>query len=825
MDSNKPPVSNPWQLFLSLALAIVLAGCNSGADTVANPAGGNNAVVGNYSGPAPATTDVQAFKLNVWDNLAAANRCGSCHGAGGQPPLFVRSDDINLAYTAVNPLVDLEQPALSRLVTKVAEGHNCWLASNFACGDVMTAYISAWAGDSAGSVRQIQLTPPPIRDPGASRSFPTDPGLFAATVWPVLTANCAGCHSAAATIPQSPLFAANDVAAAYQAAMSKIDLDSPANSRMVVRLRDDSHNCWNVCANDAQVLQDAIAAMAAQIEITSVEQELVFSKALRLTDGIIASGGSRYENNLIALYEFKTGEGNIAYDTSGVEPALNLTLSGNYGWVGGWGVEFNGGKAQGATNASRKLYNLIRATGEYTIEAWTVPANVTQEGPARIVSYSGGTNARNFTIGQTQYNYDFLHRSSTTGANGDPALSTADADQRLQATLQHVVMTFDPANGRRIYVNGVLTGDLDPVNGGTLTDWDDSFAFVLGNEASSDRPWAGTLRQVAIHNRALNGEQVMQNFNAGVGEKFFLLFSLGDLVDVEQSYLLFEVSQFDNYGYLFHSPTFISLDPAAQPDGLVIAGIRIGINGKEASLGQAYSTLLTVVSSNQYTGAGQLLSEVGTVIALENGPQEDEFFLTFEILGNHAHIATPPAFIQPGPPPGLAPAADIGLRTFDRIHYTMAAVTDVSPSQSAVRTTYETVKQQLPTVENIEGFLSAHQMAISQLAIEYCNALVNNQGQTTRTNYFTGFDFNAAPPAAFDSASERNLIIDPLLNRIMGTGLQSQPDPEDVRTEVNGLIGRLASCATPACSTASRTADIVKASCAAVLGSAVMLLH
>ena len=55
------------------------------------------------------------------------------------------------------------------------------------------------------------------------------------------------------------------------------------------------------------------------------------------------------------------------------------------------------------------------------IETWVAPANVSQEGPARIVSYSGGTTLRNFTLGQTQYNYDFLNRNVNSDANGDPA--------------------------------------------------------------------------------------------------------------------------------------------------------------------------------------------------------------------------------------------------------------------------------------------------------------------------------------------------------------------------------------------------------------------
>ena len=159
-----------------------------------------------------------------------------------------------------------------------------------------------------------------------------------------------------------------------------------------------------------------------------------------------------------------------------------------------------------------------------------MPGNVTQE-DARIVSYSGSTTARNFTMGQTLYNYDFFGRSTATGANGAPQLSTADDDERLQASLQHVVMTFDPVNGRRIYVNGEFTGDLDGAGGGTLGDWDNSFAFVLGNEVSNNRQWQGVIRLVAIHNRALNLQQIQQNFEAGVGEKFFLLFGVEHIIE------------------------------------------------------------------------------------------------------------------------------------------------------------------------------------------------------------------------------------------------------------------------------------------------------
>ncbi|MGD9726987.1 MAG: LamG domain-containing protein [Gammaproteobacteria bacterium] len=811
-----------------IALAFILTACGGGASTETNPVT-SNTVTGAYSGPAPATTDVQAFKLNVWDNLSANNRCGSCHGTDGQTPMFVRQDDVNLAYSEANTVVNLSSPADSRLVTKVAGGHNCWLASDSACGEVITAYIEAWAGDSVSSTRQIALSAPPLMDPGASKSFPEDSALFAATVHPLLTAHCAGCHTDSSPNAQSPYFAVSDAAAAYEAVKTKINLDTPADSRLVVRLRDEFHNCWTVCDSDATSMENTIIAFSNQISVTAVDPQLILSKALKITDGIVASGGSRHEANVIALYEFKTGEGNIAYDTSGIEPALNLTMSGGYSWVGGWGVEFSNGKAQGSTTTSKKLRDMIQQTGEYSIEAWAVPGNVTQEGPARIISYSAGTQARNFTLGQTQYNYDFLHRSSTTDGDGEPALSTADADEDLQATQQHVVVTFDPANGRRIYVNGIFTDDVDTVAGGNLSDWDDSFAFVLGNEASGDRPWSGKLRLVAIHNRALSAEQIQQNFAVGVGEKFYLLFSVSDMVDVPESYIMFEVSQFDSYSYLFNHPVFISLDEDAQPDGITIAGMRIGINGKEAAVGQAYRNMAEVVSSNQYSAAsGQALSDLGTVIALEKGPEEDEFFLSFEVLGSHTNVVTEPAPLQLPDPADSDPVSDIGLRTFEEISHTMAAVTHVSPTQSDVANTFETVKQQLPTVENIEGFLSAHQMAVSQLAIQYCGALVDNQGMVNRTIYFPGFNFGASAATAFDSSTKRDQILDPLLDEMIGTGLASQPDTADIKGELNDLVDRLTACATggsPTCNTTGRTGDIVKASCAAVLGSAVMLVQ
>lgn len=807
-------------LILPASLLILTACSGGGADVEENPVQAPPAT-SNYSGPAPTTDDVQSFKINVWDNLSGQNRCGQCHGVG-QAPDFVNLDDVNVAYAAANTIVDLSSPKDSRMVTKVGGGHNCWLTSDSACADTITSYITAWAGDSAGSSSTIALEEPTIRDPGDSRTFPDDSSLFGSTIHPLLTANCANCHTDSAAAPIAPFFASSDVDAAYEAAKSKIDLDTPANSRFVVRLRSEFHNCWSDCSSNSNEMEAAIASFASQIPLTEVDPALLKSKALFLTDGIVASGGGRHETNAIATWNFKTGSGDTAFDTSGVEPAINLTLSGNFSWVGGWGIQIVDGKAQGSTASSKKLHDLIKSTGEYSIEAWVVPSNVTQEGPAGIVSYSAGTTSRNFTLGQTLYNYNFLNRSSETDQNGDPSVSTADAEEILQTSLQHVVATFSPTEGRKIFVNGILVASEDVETGGTLNDWNDTYAFVLGNEVYSDRLFAGTFRMVSIHNRALTDEQVIQNFDVGVGEKFFMLFSISHLVSEPDSYIMYEVSQFDSYGYLFTEPTYVNLNGTAAPNNIDIEKIRIAINGKEATTGQAYRNLIANVNSTDYSSeTGQLLSRLGTVIGLEKGPAADEFFLTFEKINGAENV-----FVEPPPPPLPVPAdvADrptIGVRDFAEINATMSKATGISMGNPDVMATYNAVKQQMPTLTDIDIFVSSQQMGITQLAIEYCNALVEDT--SARASYFSGFDFGAAASTAFDSTAKRDIVYDALISNTIGSSLATQPTDADVKTELNSLTDKLTACGGSCAS--DRTETVVKAVCAASIANAAMLVQ
>src|SRR6266853_2482076 len=115
----RPVVTGP-----ALLVLVTLGACGGGgAPTTVNqqstpPSSTANA----YTGPAAANADVQAFKINLWENIRPANRCGGCHHQGGQSPMFARSDDVNLAYQAAGPLVNLLRPYQSTLVLKVGSG-------------------------------------------------------------------------------------------------------------------------------------------------------------------------------------------------------------------------------------------------------------------------------------------------------------------------------------------------------------------------------------------------------------------------------------------------------------------------------------------------------------------------------------------------------------------------------------------------------------------------------------------------------------------------------------------------------------------------------
>lgn len=843
---------------LASSLLVACGGSGSGSEVKPNPNTSSSSSGGLvYNGKPASTPDIIKFQNELWVNIAGENRCGGCHRT--QAPTFARIDDINFAYAAVidGTLANLSDPASSRLVTKVAGGHNCWESDSGACADILTGWINKWAGPRETSANDVVLKAPADRAIANTKSFPSDSTSFGTSVYPLLKDYCAACHSETAPTRQQPYIGSADVAVAYEAAKSRIRLDNPAQSRLVQRLRADSHNCWNNdCATSATQMQNAIQTFANSITAIEVDPDLVVSKAVGLGDAFVLSSGGRIDSDIIAKYEFKTGKGTVAFDTSGIDPVANLNLIGNVTWSSAWGIKFaDTGRAQATVTGSRKLYDLLLGTGEYTVETWIIPDSLDQgannNNPARIVSYSGSAEERNFSLGQYDYNYVGMNRTDKSDANGEPVLATNDNDQRAQASLQHVVLSFDPVRGRRLYVNGEFTGDTDPTANAFLKEWDNGYALVAGNEVSGNRPWAGSLRFLAIHKRAMSEVDIKTNFDVGVGARYLLLFNVSELINqaacfstlVEDGveriagncFIVFEVQQIDDYGYQFAVPFFTILGNGKLTSPVPVKGIRIGVNGTEVPVGQVFANLDTQLAAGELDGGRQALSALGTVIEAKNGPDEDVFFLTFDQIGNNTYARPQPVIPAPAPAADIPDQPTLGLRDFAEINASLSAMTGIPSTNTLVANTFEKVKQQLPTLTNLDSFLAAQQMGITQLTVAYCNAVVGNSSAANpaRAALFPGFDFSAAANIAFNSSEKRDLIIEPLLKRLLASELADganphhpltgQADPAELRLELNQLIDNMTSCGS-GCA-ADRTLTTVKATCAASLGSAVMLLQ
>jgi hypothetical protein len=842
----------------ALVLVTALAACSSGSNgpsTSVQQATTGTSTANAYTGPSAATADVTAFQINFWQNIRVSNRCGGCHHEGGQSPMFARSDDVNLAYQAALPLVNLSNPSQSTFVLQVASGHNCWVADPNACAQTMLTWINNWLGGGNASATSITLVAPPIQTVGSSKTFPADPTGFETYLWtPILTQFCSNCHTPTSATAQSPYFADQnlaDIAQTYLAAQAKINLNTPNQSRFYQRLSQDLHHCWATtpggapdCPGSAAIMLTALTNYANSINPAPVDPTLVLSKALTLTQGTIAAGGARYEADVVAKYMFETGTGNIAYDTSGVSPSADLTLNSDVTWAGGWGLTFAaGGKAQASTSSSQKIAQLAQATGEYSFEAWVNPNNVTQT-EAYIMTYSGSDTTRNATLAQSAVSYEGRTRSSVTDTNGSPPLINAAAENVAQAALQHVVLTYDPVNGQQIYVNGQITPDKDTAGGGSLANWDSTFALALGSEVTGKEQWTGTIKFAEIHSHALTPTQVLENFNAGVGQSYYLLFDISAQTGIPQTYILFQASQYDTYSYLFTNPTFYSLNPSAAPANIVIKGMRIGVNATIPTAGQSYSTMnVTVGPPNYSSTGGQVLSTVGDIVAVDQGPATDMFFLSFDQLGTFTHTTTQPTYTATAQPqcvftyPLTATqtaanqtfcAPDMGIATFERIFHSMSSVTGIPITNSAVNTVYQSLQQAMPSQPQINAFLPSHQTAMSQLAAAYCTQLVGTP--TAFSAFFAGPNFSSlssnltqssstyfgnVPYGTTGTGNTTNLasVVTPLVNNIVGPVAYPQA-ASNMTTELNALLLDI-----PSLQSGETVSQATIAACSAALGS------
>jgi len=780
------------------------------------------------------TLDAQttAFANNLHSILIS--NCGSCHaGLDDEPedtPDFAHQD-VTTAFSVIdsNSLVNLQNSNNSRLVQKVLSMHMCSQPTCDTWATSIQVAINAWADEVS--------VPDMTENPGTNPVTLDAPAMaFADNLHSVLVDTCGSCHAGREDEPAgTPDFAHQDIATAYSVVMSNTlaNLGNPTNSRLIQKVLS-LHKCTQpTCGTWADNIQAGIEGWATALAGTEtgagITGSSIVSTMMTLADGIKDEGAGRIEDAIIAKYDFKTGTGATAFDTSNVLPAIDLTLSENVNWIAGRGIEITDPNAAeitiatGTADASKKLFDKIagpEGTKQYSIEAWLINDNTALDGPARIVTYSKDAQNRNFTMGQVTSYYSFRNRSDKTGNNGSaPALETDNNAGDLKPQLQHIVFTFDSENGRNIYVDGRKAdydnNATDPSVPADIANWDATYQFALGNEISNNvkRQWLGKLLFVGIHNRALTADEILQNTLEGIGDKFILEFDISQMVDTSgntNSKISMVVSELDAFSYVFGTPTLITDIPVPN---IPVKNIRIAVNDNIPAAAQAFRNVDMTVTANDTE-----LSPLGAVIPKDTGPETDMFALVFEILGNNSNVV-----VEQNPTPIAdmtvnEPSPEYGIRTFAQINNTMAVLTGVDAS--ATKETYVDLEQQLPGTANLEAFVSANQIGIAKLSLEYCDAMV--ESNTLRSNFFGDtFEFTSPVVTALSDQAKRDIIINNLVDKMIGTNLSTQPTLAEIQPEINQLMDELsANCNVADDCDAARTRTIVKAACASVLASA-----
>lgn len=663
---------------------------------------------------------------------------------------------------------------------------------------------SALRGDDTA-----QQTPEtdPLNNPGGS---PSSVAAFEATLYPLLTgqSNCGVCHADNGI--GTPTFASSSVEFAHQQLVEtqRVDLVDPERSRLFLRLVEDKHNCWSGAANcdaDGEVMLAAIREWAALVGDAppAFNPLALSSSATAFSMATTQEVDIRVNDGLIAFYNFQ-GSDTTVMDISGVAPALNLELQGDVTRIEGGGLSFEGGRALGNAANSQKLHARITAAENmsYTVEMWVKTDDETQTGPARIINYSVNNNNRNFGLNQQNGNYHFRGRNTELNNNGNAPLTAGGVDS---GRMQHVVATFDPTNGRSIYVDGVLDANMDDDDRiGDLSNWNANYRLVFGSEVNGNSPWSGDLFMVAVYEKSLTPQEISANFAAGLnGAKTYLSFDISNVVNTPETSIRFEAADFDDAAYLFSAPTVISPNGASFD----LSGMRIAVNDRISAIGQTFADLKTSVNGTEVQ-----LTRLGAIIPKGNGAEVDQIRLVFDEIAGQSNIDVPSAPVEVPLIDEPIEAPIVGMKTFDRMYATMAAVTGIDATTPELLSLYQEFRASLPSNPDPAAFSGATQTVVGKLALEFCNAWVEEGLAQT---LLTDVDLSQNPSNVFGNGGADEIA--QVLATHFFTGSLSGEPLAQATTELSNLLDAFID--------TNNTSNAIKAVCQASTASAAIMMQ
>ena len=221
----------------------------------------------------------------------------------------------------------------------------------------------------------------------------------------------------------------------------------------------------------------------------------------------------RVRDGLVALYGFGSLDGARVSDRSGfLEPAdLKLDDPDAVRLTEG-SLKIDQPTRVRSRERVAKIADLVRVSGELTVEAWIEPAARAEATRAGIVMISNATDQHNFALVQLRDRFEARFRTSKTDTGEAPPIRSPKAS--AGPALTHLAFTRDRTGRARIFLNGAIAAE--HTIAGSSSDWEKT-TLVIGNGPHGQMPWLGSVHLVAVYGRDLLGEEVTRNFRAGPG--------------------------------------------------------------------------------------------------------------------------------------------------------------------------------------------------------------------------------------------------------------------------------------------------------------------
>jgi len=170
-----------------------------------------------------------------------------------------------------------------------------------------------------------------------------------------------------------------------------------------------------------------------------------------------ASVNQRKGLGLILFYDFTEGPGMIIHDKLDTDHSVNLKAE-NIQWIDNQGIRLNNNSRVESINDTEKMINLLTSVSEMSLEVWFRTLDLTQTGPARIITLSINPERRNFTLGQNGKDIHLRVRTPLTGLNGSK-INLATSSVLEDRDIHHIIAVFDHGT-EKAFLDGKSAPDL-----------------------------------------------------------------------------------------------------------------------------------------------------------------------------------------------------------------------------------------------------------------------------------------------------------------------------------------------------------------------------